>query len=176
MPSSRRARKHFRLGSSGAAQRDSVAGAPAPLNKEYVSLAQRQRNVQARAKMAAQFAALSAAQRRERREEFRTRLRAACTSDTEFRGFWSLKMAPLLEGGARETLSPRAEKATPSGRVPVSPTSQHRAADPRATVAIMALVAEHPGVLTQKTCAMVLAGSASPKLREAGLDRASLFG
>jgi hypothetical protein len=43
-------------------------------------------------------------------------------------------------------------------------------------VATIALVADRPGAMTAKTCAMVLAGSSSPKLREAGLDQLRLFG
>src|SRR4051794_36470441 len=58
MPSSRRARKHIKLGSYAESQRDIVAETPAKASKDYVDLAQRQRNIAQRAALADEFAAL----------------------------------------------------------------------------------------------------------------------
>lgn len=167
MPGSKRSRKHSKWASQATAQRELVGERRLPPDKEYVSDAKRRQNQIARSALADKFAALSPGVRRDRQDEFRRLLRHVCTSESECRGFWSLRFSPLLASNA--PAAPR-----PKPRVQRAPRAV--VMDPKATVAIMALVAEYPDVLTQKTCAMVLVGSTSPKLSAAGHDRAALFG
>lgn len=164
-----------------------------PPLEPVISEGQRKAHRAARASLAKQFAALPLNERLRRQREFKARLRKVCSTERAVQGAWSLHFEPLLASGARppgSRMRPASAKATPragaskpkldtkSGRRTATNArrAQPVAVDPHATVAIMALVAAHPRTMTQRTCAMVLVGSTSPKVAAAGLDRAQLYG
>ena len=165
-----------------------------PPLEPVISEGQRKAHRAARAALATQFAALPLNERLRRQREFKARLRKVCSTERAVQGAWSLHFEPLLSSGAKTRSSrmpPASATATSraggASKPKVDSRSGGRAAtnarrvkpmavDPHATVAIMALVAAHPRTMTQRTCAMVLVGSTSPKVAAAGLDRAQLFG
>jgi hypothetical protein len=167
MASTRRSRKHAKWGGQALGQRERVVDNPGPacVNKA-VPTRQRQKFPARRAELAAKFASLSADTRTARAGEFRVQLRKICASDLEFRGFWSLKFEPLLGPGA-----PVARQLPRRQRAPVA-----IARDAAVEAEVLRLVASQPGVMSQKTCAQVLAGSASPNLRAGGLHDVEHFG
>jgi hypothetical protein len=162
-----------------------------PPLEPVISEGQRKAHRAARASLAKQFAALPLNERLRRQREFKARLRKVCSTERAVQGAWSLHFEPLLASGAKQpgsrmrpasaTATPRAGasklKVDTGGRAATNARrAKSLAVDPHATVAIMALVAAHPRTMTQRTCAMVLVGSTSPKVAAAGLDRAQLYG
>lgn len=165
MPSTRRSRKHSKWGKQAAAQWQRVVDPPTSHGDDRaIPSNQREQFPKRRAALAEAFGRLSPGERRLRANDFRRKLRAVCASENEFRGFWSLRFEPLLVAAA-------AAKRTPK-RTRESVPDRHAGVES----AIRRLVGSKPDVLTQKTCRRVLAGSDSPTLREAGLDKTKQFG
>lgn len=94
MASSRRSRKHHKLGADGLAQRESALDSyelkPVPPSSSRETFPAR------RLKLAKQFAKLPKSERQARKAEFRRRLKEICATDLEFKGYWQIKFESLL--------------------------------------------------------------------------------
>ena len=168
MPSTRRGRKHSKWNSQTLAQREIALDSAGSSDViRAVPSEERQRFPVRRAALAAEFAAMSPAARQRSARHFKGRLRQICASDLECRGFWLLKFEPLLDHA--DTMP-----AETSERPRPAPTEVPR--DHLVEAAIEQLVASRPGVMSQKTCSQVLAGSDSRKVNAAGLHQSEHFG
>lgn len=171
------------------AERGTTPADEGPPPEPVLSDEERQANRVARDELAQEFARLSGPDRERHQREFKSRLRKLCTNERAVQGAWSIHFEPLLLSGAPAARpadqGPQGSRRSASRTTTRQETKPIQArpdrrkavpADPKATVAIMALVARYPGRLEQKTCAMVLGGSTRHDLRTAGLDRSELYG
>ncbi len=173
MVSSRRGRKHQKLGSQGFVQREqAVDGYPPSGVEKAIPRKVRETFPAKRQALAAEFAKVPGPQRRDQANAFRKRLREICASDLECRGFWQLKFEPLLSAAATSARAPSARAPRTPGKARVAtktaktrkPAAGSRKPPPaehaHTELAILAFVRRHPGDFTQKQLVQALCGTA----------------
>jgi hypothetical protein len=174
------------MGGHGFVQREFAVDRYPPSGVDQaVPLETRQAFPTKRAELAARFAKLPTAQRKERQREFREKLRHICASDLECKGFWQLRFEPLIQDagpsparspslaspakGSPQTPRPRAARPKPSRK---PPPQEHAHVE----VTILAFVRKHSGKYSRKVCVWTLCGHADSRVVAAGLDQAPEFG